>query len=198
MKKNTRKYAFCFCMLFAIVPSSVVNAQNADDLPAKIFYYRLDGAYVFGGQVYNDQFTYDPGISVQAIVGKMLSDHVGAGMGIGYQHFKDEGFAPLFLEALGIKKNKPTSPFVKMHLGYAPAINHEPLSMKGYSKKGGMYFDAGVGRRFLINQNLSVIFHVSYRHQFGEIEYTSTTGSIYSDDINYDMLVISVGVEFRN
>lgn len=181
-----QKFSLVFLLsLFALV------GKGQDSIPE---YQRLEASYIFGGQVYNNSLIYNPGFSFQGAYGRMINESVGVGIGTGYMHFEHENFVPLFLEVMGYKKNKSITPLIKMQVGYSFAWYSGNMEIQGYHFHGGVYFDAGVGRKISINTNCSVLFQLSYRHQFAHMRYEIFGGQDYKEAMNYDMLVITLGL----
>lgn len=189
---HMRKFTFILAMLiFFRNQSQAADPENTDSLNR---YQRVDLSYVFGGQVYNNNLIYNPGFSLQTSFGRMLNESVGVGMGCGYVALQDERFLPVFAEAVGYKKNKTSTPVIKMQIGYAFGWYAGPMEAEGYKFRGGVYLDAGLGRKIQVNSRYSVFFHWSYRHQFAHMEYEVFGGRKYTEGMNYDMLVISLGL----
>ena len=174
--------------------------MGQDSLPVKSndTYQRLDLSYILGMQVYNDNFLYNPGLSVQITHGIKVSKDVGIGLGTGYMKLTKERFIPIYLEAFGQKKNKHNAPFVKFQAGYSIGWNSSTNSNSNYEMKGGVYFNAGIGRKIEINNNYALLFSGSYCHQFAKMEYEIFESRTYTEPLNYDMLWISVGLLLNN
>ncbi|MBN2275754.1 MAG: hypothetical protein JXK95_15600, partial [Bacteroidales bacterium] len=137
-----------FIILGIITLSLQLKANNDAGPDSLITYQRADLSYVFGCQIYNDNFQYDPGFSFQGSFGMMINEFVGFGIGAGHQVFQHEKFIPLFVEAVGYKKDKCNTPFVKMQAGYSIGWHTGTVDMEGYRYRGGFHFDAGIGRKF--------------------------------------------------
>ena len=172
--------------------NSSINAQQK--LDSVNTYNRFGVSYCIGGQVYNDNFIYKPGISVQYSYGLKLNEVVGVGLGLGFQSFQHEQFLPLYLEVMGYKKKKKNTPVLEMQFGYAPCWYSGSMNLKNYEYHGGVFFNAGVGSKFHVNGPFSVIFHISYRHQFARLEYEIFETDTYSELLNYDMIVLSLSL----
>jgi len=157
-------------------------------------YQKLDASYIFGGQVYNNNFIYNPGFSFHASYGFRINESVGIGLGTGYSFLKDEHFIPFFVEVAGSRNNKAGSPTVSMQVGYAHAWYTGDMPNTDYDFYGGIFIDAGLGRKIAINREFSLYFHWSYRHQFARMSYEVFGGQKYRESLNYDMLVISIGL----
>lgn len=180
---------------FALLSVYILQGQNLTGITDSAGrYQRIDASYIFGGQVYNNNFIYNPGFSFQASYGLRLSESVGIGVGTGYSFLKNEHFIPIFLEATGCRKNKASSPVVAMQVGYAHGWYTGNLADRDYDFHGGVFIDAGLGRKIQINTDYSLFFHWSYRHHFASMSYEIFGGMEYKESLNYDMLVISLGI----
>jgi hypothetical protein len=171
------------------------NAQEKDKSPEKKpFHTRLDLSYGFGGQIYNDNFIYNPGYSIHIINSIPLHKDFELGLGVGYTVFENENFIPIYLEALGFKKKKKNAPFVNFQLGYSIGWDTQTNTLENYEMNGGIYFSAGLGRRIELSNHYSVLFQWSLCHQFASINYTIFGEGKYKETVNYDMLKITFGI----
>jgi len=160
-------------------------------------YHKLNTSYIVGGQLYNDNFLYNPGYGFSISNGVLINKNVSLGLGLGGQFFEDEKFLPIYLDLTAYKKskkNKKHSSFINTQLGYSIAWNTALSSMETYDFDGGVFINAGVGRKTKINKELSLMFQASYRHQFAELSYKVSGVKDYSETLNYDMLVLTVGL----
>jgi len=159
-------------------------------------YTRLDIAYIFGVQVYNDNFLYNPGFNLYGAYGRSIGEKFSAGLGTGLQHFSDEKFIPVFVDLTGRVSKKRNTRTIFMQCGYAFAWSDALLNFPNGRLHGGIYLNAGIGRQFYICKGFSIILHISYRHQFAEIEYEIFDQHNYREQINYDMLVFGLSFMF--
>lgn len=159
-------------------------------------YTRLDIAYIFGAQVYNDNFLYNPGYSLYGAYGIFIGDRISAGLGTGIQFFSDEKFIPVFIDLTGLVSKKRNTRTVFMQCGYSFAWSNALKNFTNSWLNGGIYLNAGFGRQFYISEGFAIVLHISYRHQFAEIEYEIFDQHNYSERINYDMLVIGSSFMF--
>ena len=180
--------------IILLICSVQLWANNEQPKLLKGTYQRIDASYVFGAQLYNDNFLYNPGYSFQLTHGFKVHDDVNLGLGTGYLSLENERFIPFHFEVLGYKKKKKNAPFVKFQLGYSIGWNQATTSMDGYKMRGGVYFNAGLGRRIELNDKFSVLFHWSYVHQSASMEYEVFGGYEYEEELNYDMILLSVGI----
>ncbi len=175
--------------------SFTLKAKEPDSLRT---YTRADLSFIFGGQIHNDNFLYNPGFSFQAVYGIMVNELLGIGAGAGYQVFRNEKFIPVFLEVSGYRKPGKNSSFLKTQAGYSVGWYTGTTGMEGYDYRGGLFFDAGFGRKFPLGRKSDVMFHCSYRHQCARVDYNSPSSREYDQKLHYDMIVIHLGLNFRN
>lgn len=181
------------CLIFNVFFLQNINAQLIDNA---LSYEKVNLSYSVGGQVYNDSFIYSPGYSFNFSHGFKLNEDVGMGLGVGLVSLTDERFLPLYVEFIGQKKNNRNSPFILFQGGYSIGWNLDSDTDEGYDMGGGFYFNAGLGRKFSISDRYALMFNWSYCHQFASMEYTISTNNNYSEILNYDMILISIGLMF--
>ncbi len=186
-----RSFLVSILMLF----SFTLTAKEPDSLRT---YKRADLSFIFGGQIHNDNFLYNPGFSFQAVYGIMVNELLGIGAGAGHQVFRNEKFIPLFLEVSGYRKPGKNSSFLKTQAGYSVGWYTGTTGMEGYDYRGGLFFDAGFGRKFPLGRKSDVLFHCSYRHQCARVDYSSPSLQEYDQKLHYDMIVFHLGFNFRN
>lgn len=160
-------------------------------------YQTLNASYIIGAQLYNDNFLYNPGLSLQMSFGRSVNDDIGIGLGSGYMQMKNERFIPVFLEIMGKKKQKANTPFIRFQGGYSIGWSEATTSMVNYDMKGGFYINAGVGRNIRIYDKYSILFQWSFCHQFAQMQYQIFGDRTYSETLNYDMVQVSVGLLFH-
>jgi hypothetical protein len=187
LKRAITAFLLLICLQFSTAQDKVIQ----DSLNR---YFKLDASYIVGSQIYNNNFIYNPGYGFQVSYGIDLSESVGIGLGTGYSAMQDEHFLPIFIEAMGSRKKKTSSPVIMMQLGYAVGWYSGDIPSQGYDFGGGMFIDAGLGRKITIGKEYALYFHWSYRHQFAKMEYEVFGGQAYREGLNYDMIVISLGL----
>jgi hypothetical protein len=159
-------------------------------------YIRLDVAYIFGAQIYNDNFLYNPGFNVYGIYGTSVNERVNVGLGTGVQLFQNETFIPVFIDLTGFIDKKKNTRLLSLQCGYSFAWSNALRNLRNSRLNGGIYLNAGFARKFFIDENFSIIPSISYRHQFAQIEYEVFNLEQYCEKINYDMLVVGISFLF--
>lgn len=182
--------------LFFLI-SMPLSAQQEDDSTKTPLYKSINFNYIFGAQLYNDNFLYNPGYSMDLTIGKAVDNNLGLGMGLAYTDFSDKVFIPIYFEVLGKKNNKINTPFIKFQGGYSYGLDRSTNNMVNYDFNGGFYFSAGFGRMIMVKDKYEILFHCSYSHQFAEIQYQVFGETDYSETLNYDMIKISIGILFE-
>ena len=188
-----------FSILFITVFTNYGFAQNTEksDSNRVKTYHKLNVSYIAGGQIYNDNFLYTPGYGLSMSNGFLIKKNLSLGLEVGGQFFEDERFLPISAELTAYqksKKSKKSKSFINTQLGYSIGWNKAFSNLENYDFKGGLFMNAGFGRRTQINKDLSVVFQLSYRHQFAEIHYNNLNVRDYSTTLNYDMLVLTVSL----
>ncbi|RLD27198.1 MAG: hypothetical protein DRI70_04755 [Bacteroidetes bacterium] len=174
-------------------------AQGKPDSEEKQpFSSKIYMSYIFGAQIYNDNVLYNPGVSVLFTQSYSLSGNIDLGVGSGYTSMGNERFVPFYLEAYGFKKMSSNSPIIKFQFGYSAAWYKNTEALSDYNLNGGIYFSAGMGRQIPLNNRYSLLFHWSYCHQSGKVDYQIFGNQDYSEQVNYDMIKISIGFIRKN
>ncbi|MFO7864076.1 MAG: hypothetical protein R6U85_08765 [Salinivirgaceae bacterium] len=183
-------------ILFILIGFSTCRAMAQQETDNVKFpdYQRLSVGYIFGGQIYNETFSYTPGIDIKGTYGIRLSKRVGAGLGIGYYQLPHERFIPIGLEVSGNTDKGENTAVLSMQLGYAHGWYKGNNNIVGFDFQGGLHFAIEYTMQRKINEALSVQFNVAYRHQFAKMEFETYTSTNYSQMANYDMLVLSLGL----
>lgn len=179
-----------FIVFFVFILSHL--DADASDIDSNS-YQRIDLSYCIS-RPYNSN-RYKEGASLQLSYGLMLNRRIGLGLGFGYQELRKKSLVPVFIEAVGYKKEKRNTPLVKMQMGYAIGYqNNNGASEDGYKFKAGIFLDAGIGKKFRITDDISVCFHCSYRFQFAQAEYKTANAVNHSEILNYNILLFSLGL----
>ncbi|MDD4148937.1 MAG: hypothetical protein PHE33_02800 [Bacteroidales bacterium] len=181
-----------FIIIFGTIAAQ--EEQSGEKLKS---YQKLEVGYMFGGQAYNDNFSYNPGFQGHGVFGFHITKRFNVGFGIGYYQLTKERFLPVFAEVNGYTKgNDKISNLITMQLGYAPGWYNEPIGYSDYNYSGGIMFDAGFALQIKINNTVSAYFKLSYRHQFAHISYELFRGTTHSESLNYDLLNIAFGIKY--
>ncbi len=184
-------------LLVALLWIKHSKAQESDSVTKKKdieHYQTLDASYIVGAQLFNDNFIYNPGYSVSTSFGVFIDDKVVVGLGTGFRSFETENFVPVYAEVIGFKKDKSSTPLIKMQLGYSIGWDDRATKIEGYNFKGGLIIGAGMGRKIKINKKVSILFQWTYQHQFAKMEFDIYNSTDYSEVLNYDMIAISLGL----
>lgn len=197
-----RFYLSLLAVMFVTVifPLHVRASDGNDTLKQRKSYpnYKsINASYAFGGQLYNDNFIYNPGYSVQFSAGKKIHEDVLLGVGAGFMSLTNENFIPIYVEIIGNKKHKNNAPFIRFQGGYSIGWNSTTTAYENYDFDGGVFINAGIGRKIKLNNDYSLLFHWSYCHQFANIDYSVFGRQEISQTVYYDMIQISLGLLFK-
>jgi hypothetical protein len=176
-----------------ILLMSAAMSQESEEQDTTLDHFiRLDLSYIIGGQIYNDNFLYNPGFNIYGTYGLDIYERMSVGLGTGLQQFRNEKFIPVFIDITGRISKKKNTRLISLQGGYSFAWSESLKNLTDSKLNGGIYIGAGFGRKFYLNKAFSIIAGLSYRHQFAEIEYELFNLRNYMERINYDLLVISI------
>lgn len=181
-------------LLLSFATASAKGDKYSHQLFGKESYQSLSGSYVFGAQIYNDNFLYNPGGAIQASGGWKIHKDLFAGIGTGYTQLQKERFVPIYLEAIGFRKKKAKSTFVKFQTGYSYGWMEQETYQQDFEMKGGLYFSACIGQKIPVNDQFSLLFQLAYTHQYGLMEYEVFGSKDYQSELNFEMLWFTVGI----
>ena len=184
-----------FFLLILLMSGAMAQESENPDTTLDHF-IRLDLAYIIGGQIYNDNFLYNPGFNFYGTYGIHINERMSAGLGTGLQQFRNEKYIPVFIDITGNILKKNNTRLISLQCGYSFAWSESLKNLTNSRLNGGIYISAGFGRKFYMNEAFSIIASVSYRHQFAEIEYEVFNLRNYRERINYDLLAIGISFIF--
>jgi hypothetical protein len=127
-------------------------------------------------------------------MGLKLSKRVFTGIGFGFHSLEHERFVPVFAEIMGKTRKKEFSPVIRMQMGYAHGWYNGYDDIAGFDFTGGAYFNVGYGLQMEIAPKYMATFFLSYIHQFGQIHFNNYSESDYMQQLNYDMLSITLSI----
>lgn len=178
-------------VLAILFASGTAGQDGTSKAPEK--YLRIEGSYILGGQVINDNLIYNPGGSINASICLRSGNKTGFGIGGGYTLLNDDSFVPLYFEFTGYMNKKKNCMFMVFQAGYAFGMSNRYKNYTEYSFNGGICFGIGTGYRFRINENLDTYLSITYKHHFASVNYRSVSDLEYKQNLNYELLAISFG-----
>ena len=178
---------------FFIFTSLGIYAQ--DSLTNKLNTSLLFG-YQVGGQGENRNFVTKNGISVQLNLLYKFNNFISAGPGIGYAYVDEETYIPAFITFKGFLKEKKNSPYLNARLGFSFVDNQKISALESFDFHGGLYFTAGWGYQWSLNEKVAIDFQINMEFQETELEFTSFSGEKFNDDIQNYFLSFKTGVNF--
>lgn len=178
-----------FCSVF------VSSAQETNE-PKQVS-TKITSSYIFGGQIYNDNFFYNPGFSFDAAILYPINEQLKVGFGASYLSLQNERFTPVFIDIMSYKKDKKNPPFIDFQFGYSQAWNQIVTTIYGYDFKGGIFVSVGTGKKIEINTTYSLLFHWAYKHQFAKMNYTIYGIKAHTELLNYDMFTMSLSLLYH-
>ena len=169
------------------------NKKDKDKKEIKLA-YQLTAGYAFGGQIVDKSILFESGVSFELITNLRVSPKIYYGLGLGYERYDSETFLPLFLSFTGMTKKKDEGTYLSFQTGYSFAWDNDFNSYDNYNYRGGLLFSAGIGRMFEIKDKYKLLANISLKHQFVRIDYKPIDSSGYTETINYDMIIIKIGL----
>lgn len=160
----------------------------------KVYHVYIDAAYIFGGQLYNDNFLYDPGISILGSYGRSINKRITLGIGTGVLLLEDASFLPVYVDFTGYRSGKKNPGFIVMQLGYSHGWNHSLKEFNDYKFRGGLMVGGGLGKRFEVCETFDLAAFFIYRHQFAGVEYRVFEGHQYREELNYDLITFGIRI----
>lgn len=174
-----------------------LQAQEEEDKTNVKFYHELQISGLIGGQISNENFVYQSGLSAQYLANLRLSKRVSYGFGFGYERLiGEETFLPIFLEFKGFTSKKKHPNFLSMQLGYAFAQHPGEEAFVNYRFQGGLFFSPGIGRQFKLGKEIAFALSLHYKHQFARLSYENF-GTRYEETLNFDFLVLRLAMSLN-
>lgn len=196
--RYSRNTPYIIFALLAFLSISELQAQEDNRQKKFIDYTTIDVSYVAGGQLFNNTLLFTPGFAGRISVGKKIHQDIDVGIGSGYLSLKKEEFFPLYVEIVSYKNKKKNTPFIKFQVGHAFAgLNEESTAYKEFDLYGGIFFSATLGRRVRLNDKYTMLFQTSYCHQTARLKYKIQDASAFTDNLNYEMFLLSLGFVFN-
>lgn len=197
MRKLKHIWMMVIMICIFIIPANSVHGQDKHSNFTTPLYKRFTASYIFGAQVYNNTFVYDPGFSAMASLGKSINEDLKLGIGCGIINLTNEDFVPVFSELIAYKKDKKNTPFIIFQTGYSFVTNSQTDNLINYNLIGGIYINAGIGRKIAINDGSSLMLNWTFCHQFASMQYKLFENHNYKEPIHYNMLMISISYLFN-
>jgi len=155
---------------------------------------RLESGFVLGSRMVKSEDTFFPGGSLQYSYCLKSNRYLGFGLGAGVHLFKEAGFIPFYLDLIGMINKSRNSPFVNFQTGYAFGWSKEFDSFQEPEFTGGYLIGLGFGKKIHIRDRFASYLSLSYRYQLATLRYNSEDMEDHSIILNYNMLVLSIGL----
>ena len=155
----------------------------------------LELNYAIGGLINSDNFVFKSGLGIHAIADFEVSKKVYVGAGVGYEQLDEDQLLPIFFDLKAFAKKDKRSVYFTGQLGYALMWNDDLARYNSYTYTGGILFSPGVGYKLPVKKAGTIMFNVSYRQQYGSIEYESA-GENYTDRLSFSLLAFKIGYLF--
>ena len=179
---------------FACIASASLAQDKKEKEPIQ-FHPALEVNYAIGGLINSDNFVFKNGLGLHAIADFEFHEKVYAGIGVGYEQLGEDRLLPIFMDLKAFLKKSKRSAYFTGQLGYALMWNNDLANYNSYTYTGGILFSPGVGYKLPLENAGTVMFNVSYRQQYGGIEYESG-GENYTDRLSFTLLAFKIGYLF--
>lgn len=159
-----------------IRPSITASLLNGGQATSSTFYFKSGfGAYV--------SFRYQP---ENAMIYPALFT--------GVERLSEEILLPVGFEYHIRLKEKLPAGFLSLSGGYAFGFNNQFEEIDGYEYYGGVFFNPGWGYSWPLSEQKKLEFVLRYRHQFLRTEFYKDGLEQYTNNYQYMMLQLSVGI----
>ncbi len=178
-------------------------ASEAQDKPKKLMFVNytevggLFGRVVTGTEI-NEVVTNKTSLTLQSLNGVQVTKRLAVGALISVDWYKAALLVPVGA-GLRYQLTRPgernVSVFASADAGYA--LNWLHKSSTGYSLKGGLMMNPGIGLRFGKPNNGGLLLSLSYKRQAAQAEKPLRWGEISRDETRiYNRLAIRLGISF--
>tara|TARA_B100001057_G_scaffold374490_1_gene379132 strand:- start:6824 stop:7381 length:558 start_codon:yes stop_codon:yes gene_type:complete len=131
----------------------------------------------------------------QLNVTKSIGDYVGLGLGVAYIQLEDETFTPLFINCRAIRNKNDNGLFYNTSVGYSQANNQTFEDAINSRYVGKMYFSAGMGYQYYINQKLGLTASFNYILQKIDLKHYNIDNQLYhTESLTIDLIAFKVGL----
>ncbi len=154
---------------------------------------RLEAGFIFGKNS-KDGNNFFPGGNFQYSYCIKTGHHIGIGLGLGLQFFKNEAFIPFHIDFIGLLNNKDNAPFTVFQLGYSIGISSKYPDLQDHKFRGGIHFLGGFGKKCMINDKFSAYTALAYNYQYASLQYTDELGEKQKEKIHNNMILLSIGL----
>lgn len=182
------KYTILFLLLIVLSLSVMADEEKTQD---KKVYPSVETGIAIGGMFTNQGFSQHPLKTIHLTANIPFTDEVFYGVGAGFESGSGLHLIPLYLSFKGMFDDEGNTAFISSRFGYSLTWSHENKHLKDYELPGGMLFSGGIGYRFEIDDEKSLLLELGYHHQFLVEKYRN-----YEEELNLDMISLKVGVLF--
>lgn len=160
-----KKILFVFCFLISgfwgITQNSTKELSDNNNLPSVSGFYNRISVGVLGGSNSSPSFN--------VVNGYRFNEHFSTGFGLGFEHFFNRWYVPLFFEGNYKLLKNNTSPFLGLMSGYE-------LPLRSIANdKGGFTCGGKIGFDFFVNKHVGITTSLGYR--FGILRDFSNSNS---------------------
>ena len=182
------RYTILFVLLSLFSFSAIADEEQKQQ---KKVYPSVETGIAIGGMFTDHGFTQHPLKTIHITANIPFTDEVFYGVGAGFESGSGLNLIPLYLSFKGMFDDEGNTAFISSRFGYSLTWSYENSHLKDYELPGGILFSGGVGYRFEIDDEKSLLLELGYHHQFLVEKYKN-----YEEELNLDMITLKVGVLF--
>jgi len=192
MKFNFKLFILLILFIVVFIPRPAEAAEKSK----KTILHDIALKANLGAQIFSQYVIYESGINLSYSADIKINDYLLLGPGVGFDVFEDINLLPLTVNAKVFLNPNASSVFFNSEIGYSLSWDKSKIGMSNYEYLGGLTFSIGGGYRIKISDNSYLLFNLSYRHQYNDIEYTTFDERKYIETTNYDFITAGVGILF--
>lgn len=183
-------------MALAQIPGTEISAQDEKEMKINKCVRLSTGPAMGiitpndnGGLIYGGFFQYS--YNIKPI------PRFGIGAGVGIHFYSKESFIPFYLNSVFFLSCNKNAPFIDLQLGYSVGWSSRYEEYSRYDFKGGPHIGGGIGKKVHTGEYFSIFLELEYKHQFAYAEYRENGQDIVTDNLNYSMFAITVGLMLK-
>jgi len=139
----------------------------------KTWFHQGEMAFIAGDNSSDTQTS----LSLAMINGLRITNHIAAGIGIGWDYYDRINVYPVFGRVIGLLKPTGHTPFAFVDAGYGWVHERDtPPGLELINADGGLMLQTGAGYMFKGSGSWRISLHAAYKIQKSQAEYKYATG----------------------
>jgi hypothetical protein len=149
-----------------------------------------------GGQFNSGGFYYKSGFASYIALDVSKRERLQIGIGAGIERTPREWFFPFYVQLASSLNDKTTGGFFVLQAGYAFSIMEAYNHYEGTEDHGGFMISPGWGYKIKLDRNAQIFFTAQFKQQSLSVDFTTESGSYFSDQFTYNFLLLRAGIRF--